>query len=101
MKKIVAIVALLASLPAAAFWGWGDGTWNGDELGYADTAGTGEADFSFDFSMTARLRGDARGYGNGNGGAYQQGYGYASQIPYYGAPYGFPPPVAAPQTRTE
>ena len=63
MKKIIAIVALIASVQASAFWGWNDGHGNGD--GYVDGTGGGdaaaEADFSFDMTFSARIRGE--GYG--------------------------------------
>jgi hypothetical protein len=98
MKKLIVIAALIAiSTQAAAFWGWNDNRdyGNGYSNGVVDGVGNadGEADFVFDFSMTASMRGDVRGFGTGNG--YGYGNGYNSHIPYYGAPYGYLPPVPA------
>lgn len=103
MKKFIAIVAVLLSAKAAAFWGWNDGSQhlfgNGYNNGYFDGVGNAdaEADFSFDFNMTARIRSEGRGTAYGQGYGYGNGYGYNSHIPYYAAPYGFlPPPVQQP-----
>ena len=67
------------------------------ERGHADGAGRtdAEADFSFDFRMSARIGGEGRGHGRGFGTGFANGYGNRSHIPYYAAPYGFPPPVSA------
>jgi hypothetical protein len=101
MKKIIAIVALIAATQASAFWGWNDGSAYGYNNGYADGAGSAdaEADFTFDFSMSARMRGEGRGHGDGYANGYGNGYGYNAHIPYYGAPYGYLPPVAVPLPR--
>ena len=98
MKAILTIVALVASLQAAAFWGWNDNRSSGYGYsnGYADTVGNADAaaDFTFDFDMTARMHWEGQGYGNGYGRGVGDGYGYGynSYIPYYGAPYGYLPP---------
>ncbi len=99
MKKILAIVGLIAMTQASAFWGWNDDSALGYNNGYADAAGNADAaaDFTFDFNMSASMRGAGRGYGYGDGYGYGNGYGYNAHIPYYGAPYGYlPPPVAPP-----
>jgi hypothetical protein len=98
MKKIIAIAALIAATQASAFWGWNDGSAYGYNDGYADGAGhaDAEADFTFDFSMSARMRGEGRGDGYANGYGYGNGYGYNAHIPYYGAPYGYLPPLIVP-----
>ncbi|MDJ0738088.1 MAG: sulfur globule family protein [Gammaproteobacteria bacterium] len=96
MKKMIALAALIAAMPASAFWGWNDwgnsGYGNGYNNGYVDGAGDAEADFTFDFNMSARFRGEGRGHGYGVGDGYGNGYGYNAHIPYYGAPYGYLPP---------
>ncbi|MCB1802057.1 MAG: sulfur globule protein CV1 [Gammaproteobacteria bacterium] len=99
MKKLIAVLALLAAGQASAFWGWMDNNSSGygsaANNGYADAAGSAdaEADFSFDFNMTARF--DVEGYGNGRGYGAGNGYGNGnnSYIPYYAAPYGYVPPA--------
>ena len=96
MKKIIAIAALIAATQASAFWGWNDGSAYGYNDGYVDGAGNAEADFTFDFKMSARMRGEGRGDGYANGYGYGNGYGYNAHIPYYGAPYGYFPPVTVP-----
>jgi hypothetical protein len=102
MKKVIAMLALVAATQASAFWGWndwGNGSYgNGYSNGYADGLGHADAaaDFTFDFDMNAAIRFDGRGYGNGYGSGYGygDGYGYNAHVPYYGAPYGFLPPPA-------
>ena len=42
------------------------------------------------------MRGEGRGDGYANGYGHGNGYGYNSHIPYYGAPYGYLPPVTVP-----
>lgn len=102
MKRIIAIAALIATAQASAFWGWNDGANYGNanafNNGYFDGVGNadGEADFTFDMSFSARMRGEGRGYGNGNGYGAGNGYGYNGHIPYYGAPYGYAPPLPQP-----
>ena len=102
MKKLIALLAMVAATQASGFWGWNDygnrGYGNVYNNGYADGVGAAdaEADFTFDFNMTASMRTEGRGNGYGSGYGYGDGYGhgYNSHIPYYGAPYGFlPPPV--------
>ncbi len=102
MKKIIALLAMVAATQASGFWGWNDygntGYGNAYNNGYVDGVGVGdaEADFAFDFNMTARIRTEGRGnaYGSGYGYGDGYGYGYNNHIPYYGAPYGFLPPPA-------
>lgn len=100
MKYLIAIVALVVSAHAAAFWGWNDtgnyGYGNTYNNGGFDGIGNGEADFAFDFDMNARINFDGRGYGNGYGAGNGYGYGYNRYAPYYGAPYGYPPMMRPP-----
>lgn len=99
MKKLIAILALVAAGQASAFWGWMDnnssGYGNAANNGYADAAADAEADFSFDLKMTARFdfEGFSNGYGNGYGSGNGYGYGNNAHIPYYAAPYGYVPPA--------
>ena len=105
MKKFIAILAIVATTQATAFWGWNDwgnsGYGNGYNNGYFDGVGNadGAADFAFDFDMNASMRFDGQGYGNGYGSGYGygNGYGYNGHVPYYGAPYGFVPPMVPAQ----
>lgn len=95
MNKIIAILALVAATQASAFWGWGDGSGDDVSNGYLDGTGGAEADFSFDFAFSARMRGEGRGAGRGYGRGSGSGYDDEAWIPYYAAPYGFPPPAPA------
>jgi hypothetical protein len=105
MKKVLAIVAVLASAQASAWWGnngynnqynngygYGNGYSNGAFDGVGDAAGSG--DFSMSFS--GRGRTNMRGYGNGYGAGDGWGRGYNQSAPYWGAPYAYGPgaPVA-------
>ena len=47
--------------------------------------------------MSARMRGEGRGTGNGYGYGAGNGYGYNANLPYYGAPYGYLPPLPVAQ----
>ncbi len=99
MKKIIAILAIVASTQAAAFWDSSNGSTSGAYNGAGDFVGNGsgegEATFSMNFKGRGRTSGDFRGNGDTSGN--WSGYGYDS-IPYY-APYGMAPqaPVAPAQ----
>lgn len=113
MKKIIALVAVLASAQASAFWGggpWGGNNWgnnynngsgygngysNGTMDGYGDAAGSGD----FSMNMSGRARSNMRGYGNGYGAGDGWGRGYNNSGPYGYAPYGYGAPMGygAPQ----
>ena len=100
MKKIIAIVAVIASAQASAWWGgngwdrnynngygYGNGYTNGVFDGVGDAAGSG--DFSMNFS--GRGRTNMRGYGSGYGAGDGWGRGYNYSAPYWGGPYGYAP----------
>jgi hypothetical protein len=120
MKKIIAIVAIIASAQASAFWnndnGYTstDGRFDGNGYGYGDGYGRGDgsgsADMDTEFSMNfkGRGRGDAKTNWDGNyNGAYNgytnfdgRGYGYNSPYYYgYGAPVAPVAPAAAPEAK--
>jgi len=119
MKNIIALLTVIASANASAWWdndsgyynsdAYGSGYGYGDSYGYSRGDGSGSADMDSEFSMTfrGRARGDAqtdwdadyRGYYNGYGNFDGRGYGYNYNYPYYGyAPYyqGYPAPRYAP-----
>ncbi len=111
MKRIITLVAVLASSQVSAWWddngsynsnGYGNGYGYGDGYGrgYGDgrAAGDMEGDFNMTFSGRARGNADMRGdyygdyYGQGYGYGDGRGYGYSYDRPYYGygyAPYGY------------
>jgi len=67
MKKIIAIVAIIASAQASAFWGdnnSGNGTHNGAMDAAGNGTGEGEATFSMSFSGKGKSAGDFKGNGN-------------------------------------
>ena len=96
MKKIIAILAIVASAQAAAFWDSSNGSGSGAYNGAGDFVGNGtaegEATFSMDFKGRGRTDGDFRGNADTNGNF--SGYGYES-YPYWGGyqPYGMAPQV--------
>jgi hypothetical protein len=98
MKKLLAICLVLATTQASAFWGWNDsvGSGNGYSNGWFDGVGNGEADFTFDFDMSARMNFDGMGYGDGRTYGNGYGHGYHQNLPYYAAPYGYAPMAPPP-----
>ena len=99
MKKIIAILAIVASAQAAAFWDSSNGSGSGAYNGAGDFVGNGtaegEATFSMDFKGRGRTDGDFRGNGDTSGNF--SGYGYES-YPYWGGyqPYMAPQAPVAP-----
>jgi hypothetical protein len=95
MKKIIAIVAIIASAQASAFWDSSNGNTNGAYKGNGDFVGNGtgegEATFSMNFSGKGRTNGDFKGNGTTDGNMA----GYSYETPYY-APYAAPVAPAAP-----
>ena len=84
MKTIIAILAIVASAQAAAFWDSSNGSTTGAYNGAGDFVGNGtaegEATFSMDFTGRARTNGDFRGNADTDGNF--SGYGYDS-YPYW------------------
>jgi hypothetical protein len=100
MKKIIAILAIVASTQAAAFWDSSNGSTSGAYNGAGDFVGNGsgeaEATFSMDFKGRGRTSGDFRGNGDSSGN--WSGYGYDSPY-YYGAPMAAPVAPQAPASQ--
>jgi len=88
MKKIIAIVAILASAQASAMWGNGNNAANGAHNGAMDAAGNatgeGEATFSMSFTGKGKTAGDFKG--NGNTALNADSASASNAAPYYTAP---------------
>ena len=98
MKKrvaVLAVAAMVAAVPASAFWGWDDnngysgGAYDGRGDFFGNGDAEGEATFSMTFTGRARTNADFRGTGDTNGNWSGYGYDYP-YYPGYGAPYGAP-----------
>jgi len=96
MKKIIAIVAIIASAQASAFWGNGNNAGNGAQNGAMDAAGNatgeGEATFSMSFTGKGKTAGDFKG--NGNNAVSTDTASASNAAPYYTAPQAPVAPVA-------
>ena len=110
MKKIIALVAIIASAQASAWWGNGYngqnngyGYGNGYSNGVMDGAGDAHGEGTFSMNFSGKGSTNMRGYGNGYGAGDGWGRGYNYQAPaYYGyAPYGYAPAPVAPVAPAE
>jgi len=97
MKKIIAIVAIIASAQASAMWGDGNNNANGAHNGAMDAAGNatgeGEATFSMSFTGKGKTAGDFKGNGNN---AMNVDSATTDSAPYY---YGAPAAPVAPAAK--
>lgn len=78
MKKIITLVAVIASAQASAYWG------NGSNNGMMDHAGNGDASGEGTFSMSFSGKGNARGNTQANTANTFDGRSYGYNTPYYG-----------------
>lgn len=95
MKNFVALVALIASSQACAFWGWdnSNNTSQTQQQGNAHvlSEANAEAELAFDFRFTGRGKTFGLFNNNANTGNQWNGYGFQSTPYYQGYPvYGAP-----------